>query len=114
MHGTRVHSLVEEDSTRCRATKPMLQGLCSAAREDITRSPYITTKGSSHSPQLEKANVQQQKPNTTKNKLINFKKKKESGVTSLGSPWSYVSSCLIRLKYYRAKISSKSISGKIT
>ena len=73
----KIPHTAEQLSPCATITKPMLQGLCSAAREDTTRSPYITTKGSSHSPQLEKANVQQQKPNTTKNKLINLKKRKK-------------------------------------
>ena len=39
------------------------------------RSPRTTTKSSPRSPQLEKARVQQQRPNAAKNKLINFLKK---------------------------------------
>ena len=39
------------------------------------RSLRTTTKSSPHSPQLEKARVQQWRPNTAKNKL---KKKKET------------------------------------
>ena len=62
MQGTRVQSLVQEDST-------------SAAREATAiRSPRTATKSSPRSPQLEKAHVQQQKPNTAK-KLIKKKKK---------------------------------------
>ena len=38
------------------------------------RSPRTTTKSSPRSPHLEKAHVQQQRPNATINKLINFKK----------------------------------------
>ena len=63
----KVPQVTEQLSPCATMTELMLQGLCSAAREDITlRSPYTTTKGSSHSPQLEKANAQQQRPNTTK------------------------------------------------
>ena len=41
------------------------------------RSPCTTTKSSPHSTQLEKARVQQRKPNAAKNKFIKKKKKPE-------------------------------------
>ena len=41
---------------------------CSATREaPAMRSPHTTAKDSPHSPQLEKARVQQQRPSTAKN-----------------------------------------------
>ena len=47
--------------------QPVLQ--CSATREATAmRSPCTATKSSPRSPQLEKARVQQQRPNTAKNK----------------------------------------------
>ena len=79
MHGTQVRSLVQEDPTCCRATKPVhhkLLSLRSRAREPqllkpaclepmlcskrsqreatTMRSLCTTTKSSPHSPQLEK------------------------------------------------------------
>ena len=95
MQGTWVQSLVWEDPTWHGATKPMCHnywvcalepvshsywahvpqllkpvclGLCSTTREATAmRSLCTTTKSSPCSPQLEKACVQQWRPNTTKN-----------------------------------------------
>ena len=41
------------------------------------RSPRTATKSNPGSPQLEKARVQQQRPNTAKNKINKIKKKKK-------------------------------------
>ena len=41
------------------------------------RSPCTATKSSPRSPQLEKARVQQQRPNAAKNKINNFLKKEK-------------------------------------
>ena len=50
--------------------------LCSTTREAaIVRGPRTAMKSGPHLPQLEKALAQKQRPNTAKNKLINFKKK---------------------------------------
>ena len=89
MQGTRVWSLVQEDPTCCGATKPVhhnywvcalehashnywslcAQSLCSTTREATAmRSPHTARKSSPHSPQLEKARMQQWRPNTAKNK----------------------------------------------
>ena len=96
MQGTRVRSLVQEDPTCHRATKPVHHNYWACAleptnhnywspraatteartprarapqREAIaTRSLHTTTKSSSHSPQLEKAHAQQQRPNAAKKK----------------------------------------------
>ena len=62
MQGTWVQSLVQEDSTCCRATKPVCcnywnpwaQSLCSTREAMAMRSPHTTTKSSPSSPQLEK------------------------------------------------------------
>ena len=88
MQGTWVQSLIQEDPTCHRATKPQLlnlcsrahklqqrspratttkalalYSLCSATREATTmRSPYTTTKSRPCSPQLEKVCAQQQRP----------------------------------------------------
>ena len=84
--GTQVRSLVGEDPTCCGATKPACrnywspgaESLCSATREaTATRSPCTSTKSSSRSTQLEKAHVQQRRPNTAKNKQKIKKKKKK-------------------------------------
>ena len=62
---TWVWSLVREDPSCCRATKPVLIP-CSLTR--AMRSLCITTKSHSRSTQLEKACVQQGKPSTAKKK----------------------------------------------
>ena len=61
MQGTRVRSLVREDPTCCRATKPVhpqLLSLCSRAREPQLLSPRATTNEAcvprAHVPQQEK------------------------------------------------------------
>ena len=46
------------------------------------RSPHTATKSGPHSPQLEKARMQQRRPNTAKNKLINLKKNTPEGINS--------------------------------
>ena len=96
MQGTQVRSLVREDPTCHEATKPVCYSYwawaleatnhnywahtpqllkprhltpCSATREATAmRSPCTTTKSSPHSPQLEKACMQQRRPNTARNK----------------------------------------------
>ena len=89
MQGTWVRALAREDPT-CRGTaepvrhnywSPRTWSPCSATREATAmRSPLTAKKSGPHSPQLEKARVQQRKPNAAKNKLIkwiNLKKKKK-------------------------------------
>ena len=89
MQGTRFRALVRENPTCRGATKPVchnywawalepaspnylahmpqLLSPCSATREATTmRSQHIAMKNSHHSPQLEKAHVQQQRPNAAK------------------------------------------------
>ena len=96
MQGTRVQALVREDPTCRRATKPVSHNYwtcalesashnywarapqllsphawspCSVTREATAmRSPRTTTKSSPRSPQLEKARVQQRRPNAAKYK----------------------------------------------
>ena len=93
VQGTRVRALVQEDPTCRGATKPVhhhywacaLEPVshnywspctwspCSATREATAmRSPHTTKKSSPHSPQLEKARVQQWRPNAAKNKFKIF------------------------------------------
>ena len=81
--GTQVQALVWEDPTCHRATKPVCHNywahvpqllkpmclepmLCNKRSHRNESSP--ATKSSPHSPQLEKARVQQRRPNTAKNK----------------------------------------------
>ena len=56
------------------------------------RSPRTATKSSPHSPQLEKAHAQQQRPNVAKNKFIgkkkDFQKNKISGTDGEAGPLS--------------------------
>ena len=89
MQRTWVQSLVREDPTCCRATKPILHNcwtcclepvshnywspgawsLCSTTRKATAmRSPHTATKSNPHSPQLEKAHAQQWRPNAAINK----------------------------------------------
>ena len=84
MQGPWVQTLVWEDPTWHGATKPVRHNywayvpqllkpvhysLLSTTREDMAmRSPRTATKSSPHSPQLEKARAQQQRPNAAKNK----------------------------------------------
>ena len=49
------------------------------------RSLRTATKSSPHLPQLEKARVQQRRPNAAKNKLINFLKKGYDKIQECGS-----------------------------
>ena len=85
MQGTHIWSLVRENPTCLRATKPLghnhwslpTENLCSARGETTTmRSPSITTKGSPWLPQLKKAFRQKWRPRTAKNKWILKKKKR--------------------------------------
>ena len=91
MQGTWVQALVQEDPTCHGATKPTYHNYWACALELTShnywacvqqllkpmhiepmlhnkRSPHTTTKSSPHLPQLEKARVQQRRPNTAKNK----------------------------------------------
>ena len=91
MQGTRIRALVQEDPTCRGAAKPVRHNywactveptshncwspcawsLCSTKGEATAmRSPCTAMKSSPHSPQLEKACMQQRRPNATKNKLI--------------------------------------------
>ena len=82
MQGTRVQSLVQEDSTCCQATKPPLScdlQLLSPLAATEALEPMLHSKRSYHSekllhrnqsspclPQLGKAHAQQQRPSTAK------------------------------------------------
>ena len=96
MQGARVTSLVREDPTCRRATKPVRHNYWACVLEPVShnywahepqllkparlepvlhnkedtamRSPRTPTKSSPRSPQLEKARMQQQRPNAAKNK----------------------------------------------
>ena len=98
MQGTRIRSLVWEDPTCRRATKPMCHNYWACALEPASRkhwahvlqllkpvclepvlcnkrskattmrSPHTTTKSNPHSPQLEKPHAQQRGPNVAKKK----------------------------------------------
>ena len=96
MQGTRVRALVQEDPTCRGATKPVCHSYWACTLEPANhnywahvpqllkpvrlepvlptreatamRSPCTTTKSSPRSLQLEKAHVQQQRPNAAKNK----------------------------------------------
>ena len=89
MQGTRIRALLWEDPTCCGATKPVrhnywvraleptchtywspsAQSPCSATREATAmRIPRTARKSSPRSPQLEKARMQQRRPNAAKNK----------------------------------------------
>ena len=79
MQGTRVQALVREDPSYCRATKPVChnyracvpQLLKPAHLEPVLRnkrSLHTAMKSSPHSLQLERAHVQQRRPNAAKNK----------------------------------------------
>ena len=111
MQGTWVRALVPEDPTCCGATKPMCHNYWACAWEPQLLSPraatteacsprarapqqekppqwealHTTTKSRPCSPQLEKARVQQRRPNTAKNKIykINLYKKKLSNSTEV-------------------------------
>ena len=88
MQGTWVRALVWEDPTCHGGTKPMCHNYWGCALEPVSHnhwslplyspwsaireatamgSPHTTTKSSPYSPQLEKAHVQQRRPNTAKN-----------------------------------------------
>ena len=81
VQGTRVQSLVREDSTGHRAgvsqllsphaaaTEALtLSRLCSTREDTAMRSPGTTTNSSPHSLQLEKVHVQQRRPSAKINK----------------------------------------------
>ena len=101
MQGTRVCSLVKEDSTCLGATKSVCHNYRACALEPVshncnlraatsdvctpracvpqektpaTRSPCTTTQSSPYSPQLGKARMQQQRPSTTKDKYTKTQK----------------------------------------
>ena len=71
---TWVQSLVQENSTCHRATKPMCHNYWAHAlqQEKLSgmRNPQSATKSSLYSPQLEKAYMQHGRPSTAKNKYI--------------------------------------------
>ena len=98
MQGTQVWALVWEDPTCCRATKPVCHNYWACALEPVSddywahvpqllkptrlepmlrnkrshrneKPMHTATKSSPRSPQLEKACVQQWKPNAAKNKI---------------------------------------------
>ena len=92
-------------STCSRARMLQLLSLCAATTEacaprahapqqreaSAMRSPCAATKSSPCSPQLEKARVQQWRPNGAKNKLKKKKKKKRIQLAMQGTPvWSLV------------------------
>ena len=74
MWETWVQSLVQENSTCHRATKPMCHNYWAHAlqQEKLSgmRNPQSATKSSLYSLQLEKAYMQHGKPSTAKNKYI--------------------------------------------
>ena len=82
MQGTRVRALVQEDPTCCRATKPVRHNYWACALEPVSHSfwacvlqllkpeqlePMLHNQRSPRSLQLEKARVQQRRPNAAKN-----------------------------------------------
>ena len=107
MQGTRVQSLVREDPTCHRATKPVHHNYWACALEPAShnywslrattteasvprarapqrgatavRSPHTATKSSPHSPQLEKARTQQRRPTWPKIKIKNKPTKTNKG-----------------------------------
>ena len=108
MQGTRVQALVREDPTCHGATKPVRHNYRACALEPVEpqllspwatttearaprshalqtreatamRSPRTTTKSSPLSPQLEKASMQQRRPNAAKNKFIKKKERPNAG-----------------------------------
>ena len=86
MQGICVQSLVEEDSTGCRATKPLGHNYLACAldprscRHHLAHmlqllkptglEPVLCTKRGAHPLQLDKAHIHQQRPKSTKNKKI--------------------------------------------
>ena len=83
MQGTWLRALVWEDPTCRWATKPVRHNYWPCALEPVSHNPWsfsatreatamrrprTVTKSSPHSPQLEKARTQQQRPNAAKNK----------------------------------------------
>ena len=103
MQGTHIWSLVRENPTCLRATKPLghnhwslpTENLCSARGETTTmRSPSIATKGSPWLPQLKKAFRQKWRPRTAKNKWI-LKKKKD--YSAMKPPREFTSTQILHL-----------------
>ena len=87
MQGTWVQSLVWENPACCGAMKPMHHNYCVCVPQQdkppqLAWAPQL--ESSLCSPQLEKACMQQWRPSTAKNKLINFKKAL-STIESIGS-----------------------------
>ena len=82
MWGTQIRSLLWEDSTCLRATKPVCHNywslhtysLCST-REATKRSPHTIMKSNPYLPKLEKALTKQQKPITVKINTLQILKK---------------------------------------
>ena len=70
MQGTWVRSLVHEDSTCCRATKPVFHSYWDCALESKlhNKRSHGNKKPGHHSPQLEKACTERWRPSTAKNK----------------------------------------------
>ena len=83
MQGTRVQALVREDPTCCGATKPVSHNYWACALEPVGHNywayvpqllkpaclePMLCNKSCPPSSQLEKACVQQRRPNAAKNK----------------------------------------------
>ena len=102
---TGVLSLVREDLTCHRATKPLghnswarvlqllkpanLEPVLHNRRSAAVRSLSTAAKSSPCSLQLEKAYRQQRRPSATKNTLINFLKKKLKGEITKGETYSW-------------------------
>ena len=98
MQGTRVQSLIQEDSTCCRATKPLyhhhwaralplLSFMClqpGLHKREATaiRSLCTAMKSSPCSPWLKKAHMQQWRPSTAKNKELRINRKKKKPTQS--------------------------------
>ena len=75
------------------------------------RSPRTTTKSSPHSPQLEKAHAQQQRPNVAKNKYI--KNKKELINCRPFLPVADIVFCHLAFKLFSGVIFSVTITANI-
>ena len=104
MQGTHIWSLVRENPTCLRETKPLghnhwslrTENLCTATGETTAvRSPSIATKCSPWLPQLKKAFRQKWKPRTAKNKWILKKKKKD--YSAMKPPREFTSAQILHL-----------------
>ena len=72
----RSHMLRSNKAREPQLLSQRVWSLCSATREGaIVRGPCTAMKSGPCSLQLEKALTQKRRPNTAKNKLINFKRK---------------------------------------